>query len=178
MTRENRGLRLAVSWKKHADGGVTLRCVRPDGTETWQHREGAQGAFFASHDILHFALETELGCEQGFFGLIAAGWSIEETTGKTPKGPLPEQALDVELWVSLFAAEQASGETWTVTQLAEQARLFAQKQEGSQPSAPLVETDVLAAAVRAHFSELHARWLALPRGEVLAAQFGSDANPA
>jgi hypothetical protein len=41
-------------------------------------------------------LETELGFGRGFFGLIAEGWEIEDTTGKGARGPLPDEAKLVE----------------------------------------------------------------------------------
>lgn len=63
-----------------------LRCVRADGSATWQKQESRHAAFFALHDLTHFAVESTLGFQRGFFGLIAQGWEIEETTGKQARG--------------------------------------------------------------------------------------------
>jgi hypothetical protein len=61
----------------------------------------------------HYAIETTLGCRQGFFGLIASGWDIEDTTGKGARGPVPEQTAEVESLVGLFDSERGSGVLWT-----------------------------------------------------------------
>jgi hypothetical protein len=41
-------------------------------------------------------VESILGFRRGFFGLVAEGWTIEETTGKTARGPIPNDAKEVE----------------------------------------------------------------------------------
>jgi hypothetical protein len=70
-------------------------------------------AHFALHDLTHYAVETALGYRRGFFGLIAEGWDIEETTGETPRGSLPPEALEVERIVGLLDSERASGTLWS-----------------------------------------------------------------
>ncbi|MFT5144402.1 MAG: hypothetical protein ACI80V_000603 [Rhodothermales bacterium] len=59
-----------VSFTRKSDGSCVLRFDRADGSATWQRREGE---FFALHDMTHYALETVLGLEWGFFGLVASG---------------------------------------------------------------------------------------------------------
>src|ERR1700746_2305552 len=99
---------LAIQMTKRTDGGLVLRCVRADGSATWQ-KQGGHAAFFALHDLTHFAVESTLGYEQGFFGLIAQGWDIEDTTGKGKHGRLPHEAVEVEHIVGSFDRERASG---------------------------------------------------------------------
>ena len=48
---------LTVRITKRTDGGAVLKCVRADGSETWQKQEGKQAAFFPLHDLTHFAVE-------------------------------------------------------------------------------------------------------------------------
>ena len=62
---------LLIQLTKRPDGGAVLRCVRGDGTVTWQRHEGAHGRFFPLHDLTHYAVETTLGFRSGFYGLIA-----------------------------------------------------------------------------------------------------------
>ena len=69
--------------------------------------------------MTHFAAETTLGFRRGFFGLIAEGWDIEDTTGKGARGPLPPEAGEAEMIVGLFFAERASGVIWTVDEFHE-----------------------------------------------------------
>jgi len=59
-----------------------LRCVCADGTETGQKQE-RHAAFFVTHGLTLFAVESILVYRSGFFGLIAAGGDIEGTTGKS-----------------------------------------------------------------------------------------------
>jgi hypothetical protein len=104
---------LLIQITKRKDGGGVLRCVRADGSETWQKQENRHAAFFALHDLTHFAVESTLGFQRGFFGLVAEGWEIEETTGKQARGPLPSEAREVELIVGTLDGERASGAIWT-----------------------------------------------------------------
>jgi len=54
-------------------------------------------------------VESVLGVRRGFFGLIAEGWDLEDTTGKGKRGKLPEEAGEVERIVGLFDVERGSG---------------------------------------------------------------------
>ena len=86
---------MRVQITKKADGSGVLRCVRADGSVTWQKQPDRHAAFFALHDLTHFAVETTLGYRQGFFGLVAEGWDFEDTGGKGARGPLPPEAVEV-----------------------------------------------------------------------------------
>lgn len=110
---------MQVQITKKADGSGVLRCVRDDGSVTWQKQTERHAAYFALHDLTHFAVETTLGYRRGFFGLIAEGWEIEDTTGKGARGPLPPEAGQAEVIVGLFSAEHASGAIWTVDEFNE-----------------------------------------------------------
>jgi hypothetical protein len=160
---------LLVQFAPHADGGVVLRCVRADGSATWQRHAGAHARFFALHDLTHFAVESTLGVSRGFFGLVASGWSIEDTGGKGAPGPLPAEALLVEHLVGFLDAERAGGVPWSAADFAPQAASVA-------PEHPLVAggaiTDALLDRVRARRDELFARWGGVPPGAVLELSFG------
>lgn len=91
------------------DGSAVLRCERPDGSVTWQTVRGANAAYFPLHDLTHFAVETELGVPNAFFGLLAAGWEITDTGGKGPRGALPPAAILVEHIVGMLDVERGSG---------------------------------------------------------------------
>src|SRR3954447_24839626 len=93
-------LSVIIEFAKRKDGNTVLCCVRDDGSSTWQRNENQHARFFPIHDLTHYAVETELGYRRGFYGLIAEGWDIAETTGKTSPGPLPNEALEVEYLVS------------------------------------------------------------------------------
>ena len=148
---------------RHGETGAVLRCVRPDGSETWQKQE-RHGAFFVTHDLTHLAVESILHCRQGFYGLIASGWSIDDTTGKGVRGALPPEAGDVEAFVGLFDTERASATLWTADEFNE---AMAIKTGGT--ARRLTSEDL--AAIRRRRAELMAQWSALPRGDTLELSF-------
>jgi len=114
---------MKVQITKKPDGSGVLRCVRDDGSVTWQKQTDRHAAYFALHDLTHFAVETTLGLRRGFFGLIAEGWDIEDTTGKGARGPLPPEAGEAEMIVGVFTAERAGGQIWTVEEFNECAAM-------------------------------------------------------
>src|SRR3954462_9741670 len=136
---------------KQKDQSAVLRCIRGDGSVTWQKQEGKHAAFFPLHDLTHYAVETELGFRRGFYGLIAEGWAIAETTGKTAKGALPTETLEVEYLVSAFSAERASGAVSPVEDFNELAATFARAK--GMPNPRRLSDDELD-RVRSRFNEL------------------------
>jgi hypothetical protein len=157
-----------IEFTKRADGRTVLRCVRADGSVTWQRNDDQNARFFPLHDLTHYAVEAELGFAQGFFGLIAAGWNIDETTGKTPRGRLPDETLEVEQLVSSFTAEWNSDSDWGVADFNEQAAAYA-KTRGLPAPRSLTEDDL--ARVRGRFKKLCEHWRDLPAGETLELKF-------
>ena len=145
---------MRVQITKKADGSCVLRCVRDDGSVTWQKQTERQAAFFALHDLTHFAVETALGYRRGFFGLIAEGWEIEDTTGKGARGPLPPEAGEVESIVGSFDAERAGGEIWTVDEFNEFAAMKGTRE---------LSFDEIV-RVKKKRSELFQQWSAVPPG--------------
>jgi hypothetical protein len=49
------------------------RRLPPGGPETWAR----VSPFYPHHDPTHFAVESALGLQPGIFGLIAAGWVLD-----------------------------------------------------------------------------------------------------
>jgi len=95
--------------------------------------------------------------QRGFFGLIAEGWDLEDTTGKARRGSLPAEAIEVERIVGLFDSERGSGVLWTVEEFSE--------------FAPRALTDVELKTVRAARSALFRRWLEIPSDQKLELTF-------
>ncbi len=157
---------MLVEIVKRADGGGVLRCTRDDGSVTWQ-RQGRHAPFFALHDLTHFAVETTLGLQRGFFGLMAEGWDVEDTTGKGKRGPLPPEAGEAEQIVGLFSAESASGVIWSMDEFNEYSSVMALRR--------LTEEEI--AKVKAKRSELFKRWFDLPADATLELIYPSPARP-
>jgi hypothetical protein len=154
---------LRIQITKRPDGNGLLRCVRADGSVTWQKQE-RHAAFFALHDLTHFAVESTLGFRRGFYGLIAEGWDVEDTTGKGARGPLPNEAVEVEYLVGSLDAERAGGATWTADEFNDYAALAA---SNSVRATPRLLTDQDLTRVKARRDELFAEWFATPPGGTL-----------
>lgn len=166
---------LRIQLTRRADGAVVLRCVRADGSATWQRQEGRNAVFFPFHDLTHFAVEATLGFRQGFYGLIASGWEIADTGGKGARGPLPPEANFVEHVVGLFDRERAGGaQPLSADEFnAQLAGTTAARRMESAPSF----TDAQLDAVRARVDALHGEWAALAPGATLELAFDRAAAP-
>jgi hypothetical protein len=147
---------LRIQMTKQPDGAVVLRCTRKDGSSTWQ-KHTKHAAHFVLHDLTHYAVETTLGYQRGFFGLIAEGWDLEDTTGKGARGPLSAETVEVEKIVGLFDSERGSGALWTLREFNE----FAPR--------PLNDSDIR--GIRALRGSLFHQWFSLPSGQTLELKF-------
>ncbi len=148
---------LRIQITKRTDGGGVLRCTRPDGSITWQKQTQRQATHFALHDLTHFAVESALGFKRGFYGLIAEGWDIDDTTGKGARGRLPEEAGEVERVVGLFDMERAGGVIYTAEEFNEHS------------PRPFTNDDLT--RVRKLRGELFSKWFAVEPGRALELEF-------
>jgi hypothetical protein len=155
---------LVIALTKRPDGDVVLRCTRADGSATWQRHRGGRAAFFPLHDLTHYTVERELGVRRGFFGLIAQGWDIGDTDGKSPRGPLPPDAIAVEDLVGAMDLQRASGTRWSAADLNEHLAARAAR-EGRPAPRPLTDEDL--ARLRARWHDLLEQWTELPGGGTL-----------
>jgi hypothetical protein len=155
------GLNIQITKKK--DGSVIFRCLRRDGTATWQRQEGSHAQFFPLHDLTHFAVETVLGHRRGFYGLVAEGWDLTDFGTPWPRGPLPADAEPTEFIVGMFDLERATG-----------ARVSAEDIASNVAAANLshpVLTQSDLDRIRVLRSELFERWSALEPGGTLELEF-------
>lgn len=157
---------------KRTDGGSVIRCTRADGSVTWQKNEGRRAMFFPLHDLTHFAVESELGLREGFYGLLAAGWDITDTEGKGPRGPLPPEADVAERLVGALDTERSSGTEWTARDVVQHA-LAGDETHLLEPL-----TDEQLERVRTCVRDLFQRWLALEPGGTLELTFDRPAGQA
>jgi hypothetical protein len=162
---------LFIQLTKRADGGAVLRCARADGSVTWQRQHGPRASFFPLHDLAHYAVETELKFRDGFYGLIAQGWDIDETTGKTARGPPPSEAVVVEHLVGLLDLERTTGVAWTAAEVNAHAAEYFRTANRPGPRA-LGDEDLN--RVRDAARALYEKWRALPAGATLELHFDGD----
>ncbi len=89
--------------KRYKHKPDTLTCIRDDGSATWSHIHHG----FALHDLTHYVVETTLGLNDAFFGLVAKGYNIPEFS--LPKSDrsfnIPDEAISVEPIVALLQME-------------------------------------------------------------------------
>lgn len=148
---------LRIELAKKADRAGVLRCTRIDGSTTWHRQTARHAAHFALHDLTHLAVEIVLGYKRGFFGLLAEGWEMDDTTGKGSRGALPAEAIEVERIVGLFDTERGSGTVWTV----EEFNAFSPR--------GLTEEEIR--GIKARRAELFREWFALAVGGSLELTF-------
>lgn len=159
---------LVIAIKKKTDGSASLACRRADGSLTWQRQEGAQGRFFPRHDLTHYAVETSLGMDQAFYGLVASGWELSDFGHPWPRGPMPAEAIGAELIVGLLDAERAAGTTWSAEEFnAKVAGYHAAR--GESPGLELRDADL--DRIRQARAALFAQWDALVPGATLELPF-------
>ena len=164
---------LVIAIKKKTDGSAALACRRADGSVTWQRQEGAQGRFFPRHDLTHYAVETVLGMDQAFYGLVASGWGFGDFGPPWPRGPMPVEAIAAELIVGYLDAERAAGVTWSAEDFNAKAAEY-HSARGGAPGFELRETDL--DLIRQSRALLLARWDALPGGATLELPFPHGAR--
>jgi len=166
---------LLIRLKRHADGSASLTCTRRDGTATWQRQQGQLGRVFPPHDLTHYAVETTLGYRHAFYGLIADGWAIADFAKPWPRGPIPAEAIEVELIVGFFDAERINMAQWSEEEFNAHATQFVAARRIARPGAERITPRALTATeladVRDRRAELLARWAALQPGETLELPF-------
>ena len=155
---------MQIRLKKGRDGPDSLACVRDDGTSTWRRIQRG----LAFHDLAHYAVETETGVEDGFFGLVASGWSFEAFADAEERSHVPPEAMWVELVVNQFLTEAASGELYDAGAFHEHVALVGERIGLVDPRR--LEAEEIA-RVRGKLVALVARWRSLAPGETLELPF-------
>ena len=142
-------------WKHKPD---TLTCVRDDGTVTWTHLHSG----FVHHDFAHYVVETTLGFENAFFGLVAKGYDIPDFS--EPKATrlfeIPREAMNTEPIVSLLQAEVLDGGT-------DREGVF----RDHDASLSVSVTDAQLELMRQKMRELLERWHSLQPGASMTLHF-------
>jgi hypothetical protein len=165
---------LHIRLKRHPDGSASLTCTRRDGSVTWQRQNGPTALVMPAHDLTHYAVEGTLGFRQGFYGLLADGWEITDFANPWPRGPIPDEALVVELIVGFFDAERRQGEAMTAEAFQAQAEQYVASRLAvgrKMPHGLRPLSDEELERVRARRAELLARWTAVPAGGALDLEY-------
>jgi hypothetical protein len=159
MERKSEKPCLLIRIKKGKDGPDCLTCLRPDGSSTWQRVSD----FFPLHDLSHLAVETALELADGFYGMVAQGWNLEDFAA--PKGErtaFPIVTVPFEDVVMLFQREYREGRFYSVEEM---NALF------SALPTPWEITSEQAERIRTLLRELAEQWERVQVGESLKAPF-------
>ncbi len=155
---------MLIQLKKGRDGPATLACVRADGTRTW----GKEHPFFPTHDLTHCAVESVLGFDQAFFGLIATGWEIDDFAKPGASRRMPFQAIVAEHVVGVLDRERALPAPLSVAEFNE---TVVASLPPAQRDAFRLFNDAQLSQVRELRQTLEARWHALPVGATMDVEF-------
>jgi hypothetical protein len=164
---------MVLRWKKVRDG-VVLTCLRQDGSVETQRT--AHGGFFALHDLMHYAVESVLGIDLAFYGLLRSGWSFATFSDHTdPRyAAMPREAVWVEHLVGILSRSQRE----ECREDPELLVLFTDEiNEGlrRETKEVAVSTRVLTPgevrSICARFSQLAGAWASVPLGEHLELEF-------
>lgn len=155
---------MLVQLKKGRDAPPTLICIRADGTRTWSKVH----EFFPIHDISHCAVESVLGFDEAFFGLVASGWNIDSFAEPGAAKRLPVEAVWAETIVGLFDLERAMNRLFPAAEFNDALTDSLRRQAVSGFRA-LTEDEL--ASVRALQGKLRQRWLAMAPGDTLELSF-------
>lgn len=149
-------------------GGV-LTCVRANGRSTWMVLK--QTAFFRRHDLLHYAVETTMGLRDSFYGLVAAGWNLEDFSKPGVAERLPAEAIQTEYVVNFLAARWDDRAHLTAEELNEHLELTS-RAAGQNPVSPPypISAEMLFLLLKSG-EELFAQAECLADGEVLELPF-------
>jgi len=165
---------LHIRLKRHTDGSASLTCTRRDGSVTWQRQNGPTALVMPAHDLTHFAVESTLGFRRGFYGLLTEGWEITDFAKPWPRGPIPDEALVVELIVGFLDAERRQGEAMTAAAFQLQAEQYVASRLAvgkKMPHGLRPLTDDELARVRARRDDLLAHWADVPASGALDLDF-------
>jgi hypothetical protein len=135
------------------------------------------------HDFVHYAVESELGLDRGFWGLVASGHHPEDVqamakaachaSAKRVEIPAPDfvPAIQAERIVEAFEADHWSGGTGHPAGVIYMADAGCEQSLVPRPA--MDESAV--ATIRARIADFAARWTALAPGEAIVLQWPAQA---
>ena len=134
----------------------TLTCIRGDSSITWTHIHRG----FVQHDFAHYVVETTLGFDNAFFGLVSKGHDIPDFSRPKSERPfeIPQKAIAVEPIVALLQAEL--WESFPAPLLEKDSAFL-----------PANVTEAQIESMRSQLRELLRRWDNLKHGESMELEF-------
>lgn len=163
---------MLIRMKKVPDG-VVLSCVRAGASAAVQG--SGHSGFFTMHDLMHFAVETTLGFNRAFFGLMAEGWTFETFGNREDprRRQIPAEAIWSEHIVGILMRESrdVAGDADLVEALTEELNRELRSELAKAGVLPYVVGAAKIGEVLRAYQDLEHRWRQLPTGEHLELGF-------
>jgi hypothetical protein len=147
---------MRIVFRKITDERHELSVCR--GSESWETVE-CDTRSYLTHDLLHYAVESEAGVQSGFWGRLAAGATLAEMNDRTRS--MGDEMAAIE---QVVGALTASVKGRSAGEVVSTMRRFGSSLGATLPPW-LTERFVL--AVQERMRQLLGRWRATPRGSVL-----------
>jgi hypothetical protein len=139
----------------------TMVCSREDGSRTWRQTES-----YVLRDLAHYAVESNLCYDMGFYGLVNAGIDISDfTRQRYNPAEVPLDAFYAEHFVNLLLSEINTPKVLTDFQHAFDNAC----QRNGRPTQ--IVNEIMLGKIRSQVRELYGRWSALGPGEKLTLEF-------
>jgi hypothetical protein len=100
---------MTIIFRKKKGKPHAMQCIREGqkSNQTWQRSDD----FYIFHDLMHYAVETKMPLENGFFGMLKSGISIHDFEGARENRPkLTFDAILAETLVGVFQHEFFQGQ--------------------------------------------------------------------
>ncbi len=160
---------MKIQFKKGHNKPSILTCIRNDGTKTWVKMY----AGIETHDLGHYAVETALGFENAFYGMVAKGANIEDFELPREKRPIevlpknlhPEALISEHLVNLLMTKAQVTNVNFDISNPLKEILI-----ENNLPF-PSNLTDKKMSEIWEVFNTLGDQWKLLPEGQVLELEF-------
>lgn len=157
--------------------GAAITFHRPDGTATTSRAR--DNGYFARHDLLHYAVETTLGCRDAFIGLLARGHDIAEweDANSSLRTDPPAEAMWVESLVGFVQMLWYSDGPDAVRAGADQLNAQLATHFAASPIDPPRISPARLHTIADRYSDLLTRWHALQPGQSLALPWPARETP-
>lgn len=154
--------------KKRADAAAQLTLVRDDGTHT-TGPIGSGDGYFPVHDLTHYAIEQTLGLSDGFLGLVASGWEINDFEVKGTAKRLSAETLFAECAAGELSRQVLMRDPSSLEDFIWAVDIKVQQHSPGYQSPPI--TEPLFAAIRELIATEGRRWRELPPHGTLELRF-------
>jgi len=154
---------MPVRLTRKSDGSA-FTFIRDDGSVTTSRARDS--GFFATHDLMHYAVESVLGFTRGFLGLLSAGHEIGEweDAGSALRRDPPVEAMHAETLVGMLHLKASTDGIDALAGASEEinGHLRTYFAGGGTPTTPLLPEQTRAIADL--YQDLLTRWRGVPVG--------------